>query len=413
MWVYTKLDKTMLNIEYDSLKSWIRLILLFSLGITGTVGMWSVVVVMPAIESDFNIDRGKASLLYATTMVGFGLGNFLIGKIIDKYGLKLPIIVATLILVISYLIGTISTEFWHLLILQIFMGTAAATFFGPSMADIGNFFEKRRGLAVAIIASANYVAGAFWPLIISYFLETMTWKDVYLYIALICIIIMIPISFFLKNNISQNESDITTEASNSKLTNLSPSALQTLLILAGIGCCLAMAMPQVHIVALCVERGFGLSIGAEILAVMLFSGMISRVGFGYLSDKIGPVYTLFIGSLLQMISLVFFLPFDSQLSLYIVSLMFGLSQGGIVPAYAMIVRKYLPLKEVGERVGLVIMATIVGMGLGGWMSGEIFDITQSYKLAFVNGIFWNFTNLLIVTFIMWKIYFQKNKLIYS
>tara|TARA_E500000075_G_scaffold17169_1_gene13905 strand:- start:1118 stop:2329 length:1212 start_codon:yes stop_codon:yes gene_type:complete len=403
----------MLNIEYDSLKSWIRLILLFSLGITGTVGMWSVVVVMPAIESDFNIDRGKASLLYATTMVGFGLGNFLIGKIIDKYGLKLPIIVATLILVISYLIGTISTEFWHLLILQIFMGTAAATFFGPSMADIGNFFEKRRGLAVAIIASANYVAGAFWPLIISYFLETMTWKDVYLYIALICIIIMIPISFFLKNNISQNESDITTEASNSKLTNLSPNALQTLLILAGIGCCLAMAMPQVHIVALCVERGFGLSIGAEILAVMLFSGMISRVGFGYLSDKIGPVYTLFIGSLLQMISLVFFLPFDSQLSLYIVSLMFGLSQGGIVPAYAMIVRKYLPLKEVGERVGLVIMATIVGMGLGGWMSGEIFDITQSYKLAFVNGIFWNFTNLLIVTFIMWKIYFQKNKLIYS
>ena len=403
----------MLNIEYDSLKSWIRLILLFSLGITGTVGMWSVVVVMPAIESDFNIDRGKASLLYATTMVGFGLGNFLIGKIIDKYGLKLPIIVATLILVISYLIGTISTEFWHLLILQIFMGTAAATFFGPSMADIGNFFEKRRGLAVAIIASANYVAGAFWPLIISYFLETMTWKDVYLYIALICIIIMIPISFFLKNNISQNESDINTEASNTKLTNLSPSALQTLLILAGIGCCLAMAMPQVHIVALCVERGFGLSIGAEILAVMLFSGMISRVGFGYLSDKIGPVYTLFIGSLLQMISLVFFLPFDSQLSLYIVSLMFGLSQGGIVPAYAMIVRKYLPLKEVGERVGLVIMATIVGMGLGGWMSGEIFDITQSYKLAFVNGIFWNFTNLLIVTFIMWKIYFQKNKLIYS
>ena len=403
----------MLNIEYDSLKSWIRLILLFSLGITGTVGMWSVVVVMPAIESDFNIDRGKASLLYATTMVGFGLGNFIIGKIIDKYGLKLPIIVATITLVLSYLIGTVSTKFWHLLILQIFMGTAAATFFGPSMADIGNFFEKRRGLAVAIIASANYVAGAFWPLIISYFLETMTWKDVYFYIALICIIIMIPISFFLKNNISQNEANISLEASNSKLTNLSPSTLQTLLILAGVGCCLAMAMPQVHIVALCVERGFGLSIGAEILAVMLFSGMISRIGFGFLSDKIGPVYTLFIGSLLQMISLVFFLPFDSQLSLYIVSLMFGLSQGGIVPAYAMIVRKYLPLKEVGERVGLVIMATIVGMGLGGWMSGEIFDITQSYKLAFVNGIFWNLTNLLIVTFIMWKIYFQKNKFIYS
>ena len=404
-------SNTISEIEYDSLNSWVRLILLFTIGVIGTVGMWSVVVVMPAIENEFNIDRGQASLLYATTMVGFGLGNFLIGKIIDKFGLKLPIIFAIIILVSSYLIAMISTEFWHLLILQIFMGTAAATFFGPSMADIGNFFEKRRGLAVAIIASANYVAGAFWPLIISYFLEFTTYKEVYFYIAIICIVIMFPIALSLKNNIANNVSNNDLGLEANTLNNLSPNTLQILLILAGIGCCLAMAMPQVHIVALCVERGFGLSIGAEILAVMLFSGMISRVGFGYLSDKIGPVYTLFIGSLLQMLSLVFFLPFDSQLSLYIVSLMFGLSQGGIVPAYAMIIRKYLPIEQVGERVGLVIMATIVGMGLGGWMSGEIFDITQSYKLAFVNGIFWNFTNLLIVTFIMWKIYFKKDKFV--
>ncbi|MDC0228026.1 MFS transporter [Alphaproteobacteria bacterium] len=403
--------KTISNIDHDSLNSWIRLLLLFTIGVVGTVGMWSVVVVMPAIENEFNIDRGQASLLYATTMVGFGLGNFLIGKIIDKFGLKLPIIFATIILVCSYLIAMVSTEFWHLLILQIFMGTAAATFFGPSMADIGNFFEKRRGLAVAIIASANYVAGAFWPLIISYFLEFTTWKEVYFYIAIICIVIMFPIALSLKNNVAKNLStnDLSSEANT--LKNLSPNTLQILLILAGVGCCLAMAMPQVHIVALCVEKGFGLSIGAEILAVMLFSGMISRVGFGFLSDKIGPIFTLFIGSLLQMLSLVFFLPFDSQLSLYIVSLMFGLSQGGIVPAYAMIIRKYLPIEQVGERVGLVIMATIVGMGLGGWMSGEIFDITQSYKLAFVNGIFWNFTNLLIVTFIMWQIYFKKDKFV--
>ena len=402
---------TIFNIDHDSLKSWIRLLLLFTIGVVGTVGMWSVVVVMPAIENEFNIDRGQASLLYATTMVGFGLGNFLIGKIIDKFGLKLPIIFATIILVCSYLIAMVSTEFWHLLILQIFMGTAAATFFGPSMADIGNFFEKRRGLAVAIIASANYVAGAFWPLIISYFLEFTTWKEVYFYIAIICIVIMFPIALSLKNNIAKNLSTNDLGSETNTLKNLSPNTLQILLILAGVGCCLAMAMPQVHIVALCVERGFGLSIGAEILAVMLFSGMISRVGFGFLSDKIGPVFTLFIGSLLQMLSLVFFLPFDSQLSLYIVSLMFGLSQGGIVPAYAMIIRKYLPIEQVGERVGLVIMATIVGMGLGGWMSGEIFDITQSYKLAFVNGIFWNFTNLLIVTFIMWQIYFKKDKFV--
>ena len=401
-------DNVKTIVEQDTLKSWFRLIVLFIIGVIGTVGMWSVVVVLPALETEFNIDRGNASLLYATTMVGFGLGNFLIGKITDKIGIKIPIVIAIITLILSYLLATISKEFWQLLILQVFMGLAAATFFGPSMADIGNFFETRRGLAVSIIASANYVAGASWPLVISYFLNFSDWRDVYLYIALICLIIMVPLVLILKNNIaSHSDTSLNSNFQNHKFNNLSSRKLQNLLMLAGVGCCVAMAMPQVHIVALCVDSGFGLNVGAEVLSVMLFSGMISRVAFGFLSDKIGPIFTLFIGSLLQMLALVFFIPFDSQFSLYIVSLMFGLSQGGIVPAYAMIVRKYLPLSEVGERVGLVIMATIVGMGLGGWMSGEIYDLTQSYKLAFVNGILWNLTNVIIVTFIMWKIVFQK------
>ena len=401
-------DNVTTIVEQDTLKSWLRLIVLFIIGVIGTVGMWSVVVVLPALETEFNIDRGNASLLYATTMVGFGLGNFLIGKITDKIGIKIPIVIAIITLILSYLLATISKEFWQLLILQVFMGLAAATFFGPSMADIGNFFETRRGLAVSIIASANYVAGASWPLVISYFLNFSDWRDVYLYIALICLIIMVPLVLILKNNIaSHSDTSLNSNFQNHKFNNLSSRKLQNLLMLAGVGCCVAMAMPQVHIVALCVDSGFGLNVGAEVLSVMLFSGMISRVAFGFLSDKIGPIFTLFIGSLLQMLALVFFIPFDSQFSLYIVSLMFGLSQGGIVPAYAMIVRKYLPLSEVGERVGLVIMATIVGMGLGGWMSGEIYDLTQSYKLAFVNGILWNLTNVIIVTFIMWKIVFQK------
>ena len=401
-------DNVTTIVEQDTLKSWFRLIVLFIIGVIGTVGMWSVVVVLPALETEFNIDRGNASLLYATTMVGFGLGNFLIGKITDKIGIRIPIVIAIITLILSYLLATISKEFWQLLILQVFMGLAAATFFGPSMADIGNFFETRRGLAVSIIASANYVAGASWPLVISYFLNFSDWRDVYLYIALICLIIMVPLVLILKNNIaSHSDTSLNSNFQNHKFNNLSSRKLQNLLMLAGVGCCVAMAMPQVHIVALCVDSGFGLNVGAEVLSVMLFSGMISRVAFGFLSDKIGPIFTLFIGSLLQMLALVFFIPFDSQFSLYIVSLMFGLSQGGIVPAYAMIVRKYLPLSEVGERVGLVIMATIVGMGLGGWMSGEIYDLTQSYKLAFVNGILWNLTNVIIVTFIMWKIVFQK------
>ena len=396
------------HVEQDKLKSWLRLLLLFSLGVIGTVGMWSVVVVLPSLENEFGLDRGNASLLYAFTMVGFGLGNFLIGKITDKFGIKIPIIIATILLIASYLLAIISTKLWHLLFLQTFMGLASATFFGPLMADIGNYFNQRRGLAVSIVASANYIAGAIWPLLISRFLNFGSWKDAYLWIAILCFVIMLPLILILKNNLIRHHSlDSNFNSKNDIKNSFSPKKLQFLLMIAGIGCCVAMAMPQVHIVALCVDSGFGLNVGAEVLAVMLFSGMISRIASGVLSDKIGPVLTLFIGSLLQMISLVFFLPFDSQNSLYIVSFMFGLSQGGIVPAYAMIVRKYLPLSEVGERVGLVIMSTIVGMGLGGWLSGEIYDLTQSYKLAFVNGIVWNLMNVIIVSYIMWKVIFHK------
>ena len=284
-------DNVTTIVEQDTLKSWFRLIVLFIIGVIGTVGMWSVVVVLPALETEFNIDRGNASLLYATTMVGFGLGNFLIGKITDKIGIRIPIVIAIMTLISSYLLATVSTEFWHLLILQVFMGLAAATFFGPSMADIGNFFETRRGLAVSIIASANYVAGASWPLVISYFLNFSDWRDVYLYIALICLIIMVPLVLILKNNIaSHSDTSLNSNFQNHKFNNLSSRKLQNLLMLAGVGCCVAMAMPQVHIVALCVDSGFGLKVGAEVLSVMLFSGMISRVAFGFLSDKIGPIF---------------------------------------------------------------------------------------------------------------------------
>ena len=208
-------------VEQDKLKSWVRLIILFAMGVIGTVGMWSVVVVLPALQNEFNLDRGNASLLYATTMVGFGLGNFLIGKVTDRLGVKIPIIVATILLITSYLLAIISNQFWQLLILQVFMGLSSATFFGPFMADIGNYFNRRRGLAVSIVGSANYIAGAIWPLLISYFLSFGNWKDVYLGIVIICFIVMLPLILILKDNrIKHNNADINIGVSNLVLQQL-------------------------------------------------------------------------------------------------------------------------------------------------------------------------------------------------
>jgi MFS family permease len=153
---------------------------------------------------------------------------------------------------------------------------------------------------------------------------------------------------------------------------------------------------------MCAGMGFGPARGAEMLAVMLGCGVVSRLGFGVIMDRIGGLRTLLLASSLQSIALFFFLPVRGLVSLYLVSALFGLFQGGLVPCYALIVREYFKPSEAGARIGILIMATLVGMALGGWLSGAIFDWTHSYTVAFLHGIAWNFVNLAIVVFLLWR-----------
>jgi MFS family permease len=184
---------------------------------------------------------------------------------------------------------------------------------------------------------------------------------------------------------------------------LSLSTAQALLCIAGVACCVAMSMPQVHIVAYCADLGYGAARGAEMLSIMLTFGIVSRLVSGAICDRIGGLRTLILGSVLQGLALLLFIPFDGLISLYVISALFGLFQGGIVPSYAIIVREYFPPKEAGARVGTVIMATMFGMALGGWLSGEVFDLTGSYNAAFLNGIGWNLLNFSIALFLLWKL----------
>ncbi|MDC1357299.1 MFS transporter [Pseudomonadota bacterium] len=403
-------------IDLDSREAWFRLIIIFIMSVVGTAGMWSVVIIMPAIQSEFQLDRAASTYPYVTTMLGYGIGNVIIGRMLDKIGIKKPIIFALTLLILSYLLSTLATNVLWLSIIQFFLGFSAAAFFGPMMADISKFFYKRKGLAVSLVASGQHLCGAIWPFLIKDFLLDGEWRHAHLFIAFVCSII-IPILFFLignkKPNIEMNNNTEKKEESvNSNLKlSISNRNVQTLLMFAGVFCCIAMSMPQVHIVPLCIDSGFGLAVGTEILSYMLFAAVTSRVLFGLLSDKIGPIQTLILGSTLQAISLSMFLPFDSQLSLYIVAVFFGLSQGGIVPIYAVIISKFLPSNEVAERVGLIIFATVIGMSLGGWLSGEIYDYTNSYKLAFLNGIFWNVINLSIMIYLYFLYMKSKNNMV--
>ena len=270
------------------------------------------------------------------------------------------------------------------------------------ISDISHWFLRHRGIAVALIASGNYLAGGVWPLFLSDILLEQGWRDAYQMLAVLTLIVIIPLAFLLRREVPdeahQLASDLAVE--NSAKIRLSARQFQLLLGIAGISCCVAMSMPQVHIVSYCVGLGYGPAVGVQMLSVMLFGGVISRIVSGLIADKLGGIKTVLLGSFLQCVALVMYLPFDGMASLYVVSLVFGLSQGGIVPGYAVIIREYLPPREAGERVGFVIMMTILGMALGGWMSGWIYDLTGSYQMAFINGILWNGLNLSIMTWIL-------------
>ncbi|MGY9034459.1 MAG: MFS transporter [Rhodobacterales bacterium] len=384
--------------QHDSSYSWLRLAISLTIAIVGNAGMWVIILVLPSVQSEFGVDRASASLPFTLTMLGFALGNFYMGKLADRYNLSTVLLFSSILLASCFIFAAQSNSILSLAVIQFVIGFGTGASFGPIIADTSIWFLKKRGIAVALAASGNYLSGVVWPIFTKDLLLNYGWRTVYLVLAIAAVLIMAPLSLALKRKISaeSTRADDLISQNKAQSTQLSPKSLQLFLGLAGLGCCVAMSMPQVHIVAFCVDLGFGSTVGGNMLSLMLAGGIVSRIVSGFLADKIGGLKTLLIGSSLQCVALFLYLPFNGLVSLYLVSLIFGLSQGGIVPSYAIIVREHMPAKEAGARVGFVLMMTIVGMALGGWMSGWIYDLSGSYKLAFWNGILWNLLNLVII-----------------
>lgn len=383
---------------FDSRYSWTRLGVTLAAGSAGSVGIWSFIAVLPAVQAEFGLSRGEASAPYVVSMIGFAAGSVIVGKAIDRFGVARCVAASAVMLALSYFLAAHVSGLGALTALHLLIGFGSSACFAPLMADISHWFMKRRGFAVTVAASGNYLAGALWPWLLSGVLAEDGWRAVYLWFGVIVAVIVLPLSLALRPRPPVNAMAIAgRKASRAVMSaGLSPRAVQLLLCLAGIGCCVAMSMPQVHIVAYCVDLGYGPAVGSEMLSLMLLGGVASRLVSGLMADRFGGVKTLLAGSALQCLALMLYIPFSSQSSLYLVSMVFGLSQGGLVPAYAIIVREYLPPAEAGARVGSVIMSTIVGMALGGWLSGVIYDWSGSYTLAFINGVAWNGLNIVVV-----------------
>ena len=390
--------------QVESTDAWIRLIVSLALSTIGGVGMWSVVVALPTVQAEFGVARAAASLPYTLTMVCFGVSSILMGKLSDRFGIIVPVIVGAFALALGYIAaGFAGSMPLYTLAQGVLIGTGSAATFAPLLAHTSLWFERRRGIAVAIFASGNYLSGTLWPPVVQHFIETAGWRTTYFGIGVFCAATMLPLALLLRKPapVAGHEAKHALETPHAMhALGLSNRALQTLLVIAGLSCCVAMSMPQVHLVAYCADLGYGPARGAQMLSLMLGCGIVSRLTFGFICDRIGGLRTLLLGSGLQGFALLLFLPFDGLVSLYVVSALFGLFQGGIVPTYAIIVREFFPPSEAGTRVGTVITATLFGMALGGWMSGVIFDLTGSYRAAFLNGIAWNLVNVSIALFLL-------------
>ncbi len=388
----------------DSRSAWLRLVAIILICAIGSVPMWSVVVIVPAVQAEFGTARADASLPYTMTMVGFVLGGVLMGRLADRFGVMVPVLIGAVSIGLG---GAAAAMTPNLPLFGLAYGVllgcfGAAAVFGPLIADASLWFARRRGIAVALAASGNYLAGTVWPPVLQWGVEAIGWRYTHLAMGIFCVSTMLPLALTLRRRppLPPSRPSISGALPTARPLGLSPNALQAILGVAGVACCVAMAMPQVHIVAYCVDLGFGAQRGAEMLSVMLAAGIVSRLAFGAVMDRIGGLRTLALGSALQGVALFLFLPADGMVALYVVSAVFGLFQGGIVPSYAMIVRENFPPEQAGTRVGITLSSTLVGMALGGWMAGAIFDATGSYQAAMWNGIAWNLLNLAIALWLL-------------
>jgi MFS family permease len=396
--------------SFESPYAWARLLASLALMTFGGVGMYAVIVALPALQSEFGVARAAASLPFTATMVGFGLGGVLMGGLADRFGVIVPVVIGSIGLGLGFVAAGAAGSLWQFVLAQGvligFLGISAT--FAPLVADASLWFTRRRGIAVAIVISGNYLAGTIWPPVMERLIDMYGWRASFIGVGAFAIAVMLPLTLMLRRRppaLGPHADPAAAAAmpvSSEQPLGLPPRVLVTLLSIAGVGCCVAMSMPQVHIVAYCTDLGFGTARGAEMLSLMMGFGIVSRLASGWICDRIGGLATLLLGSVLQGVALLLFLPFDGLVSLYVISALFGLFQGGLVPSYAIIVREYFPPQVAGSLVGLVMMATLGGMALGGWMTGAIFDLTGSYRAAFLNGIAWNLLTMSIAGFLLMR-----------
>ncbi|HYM29873.1 MAG TPA: MFS transporter [Candidatus Cybelea sp.] len=363
-----------------------------------------VVVALKQIAAEFDWPRWVPSLGNGMVYLGAGVGGIAVGWISDRIGVMWPALVGSIMLGTgAILVSTSHGALQFMVAHAVFIGLLGnATMFAPLMANVTRWFDRRRGVAVSLVASGQSVAGAIWPPIFQFAIEHIGWRDTLFYFGIFATLTMAPMTLMLRRRppVPLPDTLASEPQGGDDVLGLPPNLVLAMLCLAIVGCCVAMAMPMVHTVAFCSDLGFDPARGAEMLSLLLASAFVSRLFWGRLSDRVGGLRTIMIGAGAQALMLSLYLAVDGVAEMFALSAAFGLAFGGIVPAYTLAVRDLFPSPEAGWRIGTIYLFGLVGMALGGWLGGYIYDMTASYRPAFLTGVFFNLANLMLISFLV-------------
>ena len=395
-----------MNQRADSIELRYGWVVIFASLALGTISMAApniLFVSLKDIAADFGWPRAGPSAAFSLLMMGSGVGGIAMGFWMDKRGVMQPVLFGSVMIGLGAILAGHASARWDFyvangLLLGVF---GEAAMIAPLVANATRWFDRRRGLAVAILTSGQGVAGAIWPPVVRLLNDSVGWRDTYLYFGIFALATLTPLALFLKPKPPVAPAETARDATRGELTVLgySPKLVQALFCLAVIGCCTAMAMPIVHLISHATDIGFSRTTAANMLSVLFGASFFSRIAFGMLADRVGAVKTMLMASSCQAIMLFALAFVTTELGLYMAALMFGVGFAGIMPNYALIIRLWYPSNQIGWRVAVTYLFAAIGMALGGWLGGVLYDLNGTYMHAFLVGFGFNIMNLFVVGFL--------------
>ncbi|MBV8492812.1 MAG: MFS transporter [Alphaproteobacteria bacterium] len=365
-----------------------------------------VVVGLKPITADLGTPRQMVALAGALTWLGTGAGGILMGWLAERTSIRFTVILGTVMIALGLAVSA-SGNIWAILIghtlLVGLLGNGAL--YPPLLVYVSRWFDRRRGTALALISSGQYIAGMAWPILFERAMTDYGWRATMVGWAVVMLVTIPPLAFFFLHRPPEVPTSFFRDGTADErraVLGLRPNVVLAIIAIAGFCCCIPMSIPQGHLVAFCSDIGIPAAQGAAMLSVLQASAFTSRMFWGWLSDRIGGLKTVLLGSACQAVAIAAFMATQDEAGLFAVSAAYGLGFSGIIPAYVVAIRDLFPAREASWRVPTVLFVSMGGMAFGGWFAGALYDHFGFYAPAFMTGVIFNIANLGLVGFLVMR-----------